>query len=219
MNGAQDLGGQMGFGPVAPEVDEPIFHEPWERRALGLVLAANGMGHWPGDESRHTRECLHPADYLASSYYEIWIKALEKLLQRHGFVSAAELDCGVMLAPAPKPNRVLLASMVPGVLAKGAAYDRHLESAPLFKTGDAVRTVLIHPSGHTRLPRYARDKPGRIETVRGAFVFPDSNAHGQGEAPQWLYTVVFEGRALWGKQADPTLSVSVDAFESYLESA
>ncbi len=25
MNGPQDLGGQMGFGPVAPEKDEPLF--------------------------------------------------------------------------------------------------------------------------------------------------------------------------------------------------
>ncbi|TIV38086.1 MAG: nitrile hydratase subunit beta, partial [Mesorhizobium sp.] len=31
MNGPQDLGGQMGFGPVAPEKDEPYFHAAWER--------------------------------------------------------------------------------------------------------------------------------------------------------------------------------------------
>ena len=29
MNGPQDLGGQMGFGPIAPEKDEPIFHGEW----------------------------------------------------------------------------------------------------------------------------------------------------------------------------------------------
>ncbi|TIM18145.1 MAG: nitrile hydratase subunit beta, partial [Mesorhizobium sp.] len=80
MNGPQDLGGQMGFGPVAPEKDEPYFHADWERRALGVTLCAGAMGAWNIDESRHARESLHPADYYASSYYEIWIKALETLL-------------------------------------------------------------------------------------------------------------------------------------------
>ena len=39
MNGAQDLGGMMGFGPVVPEPGEPVFHAAWERRVLGLTLA------------------------------------------------------------------------------------------------------------------------------------------------------------------------------------
>jgi hypothetical protein len=55
--------------------------------------------------------------------------------------------------------------------------------------------------------------------VRDGFVFPDSNAHGHGENPQWVYTVVFEGSEIWGEGADPTLAVSIDAWESYLEPA
>jgi nitrile hydratase subunit beta len=50
-------------------------------------------------------------------------------------------------------------------------------------------------------------------------MFPDSVAINLGENPQWLYTVVFEGRELWGADADPTLKVSIDAFEPYLEPA
>ena len=34
MNGAQDLGGMMGFGRIDREADEPWFHADWERRAL-----------------------------------------------------------------------------------------------------------------------------------------------------------------------------------------
>ncbi len=49
--------------------------------------------------------------------------------------------------------------------------------------------------------------------------FPTLNSLGKGENPQWLYTVRFDGPELWGKDADPTLSVSVDAWESYLERA
>ena len=65
MNGPQDLGGQMGFGPVAPEIGEPYFHAEWEKRALGVTLTAGAMGHWTIDESRHARESLHPADYYS----------------------------------------------------------------------------------------------------------------------------------------------------------
>ena len=94
MNGPHDLGGQMGLGPVAPEIDEPVFHAEWEKRALGLTLASGALGAWNIDESRHARENRHPVDYLSSSYYEIWIKGLERLLKRHGFVSERDLAEG-----------------------------------------------------------------------------------------------------------------------------
>ena len=58
-----------------------------------------------------------------------------------------------------------------------------------------------------------------VEAIRGCHVFPDSVALGSGEDPQWLYTVVFDGRELWGADADPTLKVSIEAFEPYLEPA
>jgi nitrile hydratase len=219
MNGPHDLGGQMGFGPVAPERDEPVFHADWEKRALGLTLCAGAMGHWTIDESRHARESLHPADYYASSYYEIWIKGLERLLQRHGVVTAAELSTGTVLAEGTKPKRVLMAVDVAAVLAKGGPCSRATDTSPSFRAGDRVRTVVINPTGHTRLPRYARGKTGTIEAVRGCHVFPDANAHGKGENPQWLYTVSFTGVELWGRDADPSLSVSIDAWEPYLERA
>ncbi|MBD0414773.1 nitrile hydratase subunit beta [Oryzicola mucosus] len=216
MNGPQDLGGQMGFGPIAPEADEPLFHAEWEKRALGLTLAAGAMGHWNIDESRHARECLHPADYYSSTYYEIWTKALEALLKRHGFVSDADLAAGDAVDGAVTPKRVLKPEQVAGMLQRGSPYDRPIASAPLFHAGHKVRTRNFHPTGHTRLPRYARGKVGTVEAVRGGFVFPDSHAHGQGENPQWIYTVVFTGSELWGEGADPTLLVSIDAWESYL---
>lgn len=219
MNGPHDLGGQMGFGPVAPEKDEPYFHAAWEKRALGVTLSAGGMGHWTIDESRHARESLHPADYYSSSYYEIWIKALEILLERHGFVSGDELKEGRALAAGTTPKRTLKAENVPAVLAKGGPCDRPVSDKPKFKAGDRVRTIHINPTGHTRLPRYARGKVGIIDAMREGYVFPDTNAHGQGELPQWVYTVLFDGNEIWGEGSDPTLTVSIDAWESYLEPA
>ena len=94
----------------------------------------------------------------------------------------------------------------------------HAEPAR-FAVGDHVLTRNIHPAGHTRLPRYGRGKRGVVERVHGAHVFPDTNAKSQGENPQWLYTVRFSARVLWGEEADPTVSVSIDAWESYLEPA
>jgi len=219
MNGPQDLGGQMGFGPVAPEAAEPVFHAEWEKRALGITLATGALGAWNLDESRHARESLHPAVYYNSSYYEIWIRALEVLLERHGFVTAEELAEARALSESAPPKRILKREDVAAALAKGGPCDRPVAAPARFKAGDRVRTRNFHPKGHTRLPRYARDKAGVVEAVRGSFVFPDTNAHGSGENPQWLYTVVFDGREIWGEAGDPSLSLSVDAWESYIEPA
>jgi nitrile hydratase len=50
-------------------------------------------------------------------------------------------------------------------------------------------------------------------------VFPDARAQGPDEDPQWLYAVRFDARQLWGPQADANSSVTIDAFEPYLEPA
>ncbi len=98
-------------------------------------------------------------------------------------------------------------------------YGRPTNVPASFKVGDRVQTKNIHPLGHTRLPRYARGKTGVVEQVRGCHVYPDTVAAGEGENPQWLYTVVFDGRELWGEDSDPSLTVSIEAFEPYLEPA
>ncbi|AIC28043.1 nitrile hydratase subunit beta [Rhizobium etli bv. mimosae str. IE4771] len=219
MNGPHDLGGQMGFGPVAPEKNEPCFHAEWEKRALGITLSCGAFGAWTIDESRHARENIPPADYLAASYYEIWIRGVETLLTRHGFATREELLSGHKLQDGTAPKRVLKAEMVLAVLAKGGPCDRPVDGEPRFAVGERVRTRNFNPATHTRLPRYARAKAGVIEAVQGSFVFPDDNAHGKGENPQWLYTVVFDGGEIWGEGADPSLTVSIDAWENYLERA
>ena len=217
MNGPHDLGGQMGFGPVVPEPNEPVFHVEWERRAIGMNLCSRAFRRWGIDESRHAQETLHPVDYLSSSYYEKWMKGLEVLLVRHGLLTTEELKQGRGLTGVLEPIQPLAASDVAAMLAKGSPYDRPITEPARFTAGQTVRTINDHPTGHTRLPRYARGKLGRIESVHGGFVFPDTNAHGKGEQPQRLYTVVFAGPELWGRSCDPTLTVSIDAWESYLE--
>ena len=217
MIGGQDLGGVMGFGPIAAEPDEPIFHAEWERRVLALSLAAGALRQWSIDASRHAREARSPADYLSSSYYELWLKGLEALLLAKGLLAAQELAAGRALTSPKAVGRALQANEVAAMLARGAPADRPLDELARVRVGDLVRTKSLYTTGHTRLPRYAFDKIGRVEAVRGGFVLPDSAAAGRGEAPECLYTIRFSGRELWGEVADESLSVSIDAWESYLD--
>lgn len=214
MNGAADLGGMMGFGPV---IDDGVqFHADWERRALALTLAMGAAGRWNIDASRHARESLPPAQYLSSSYYAIWVAALERLLVSSGLVASDELAQGRASTPGAEV-RAWDSADVARVIAAGSPYDRPTDAPARFAVGDAVRTRVMHPAGHTRLPRYARGVAGVVERVHGAHVLPDTHAHGAGEQPQWLYTVRIDGGALWGATAEPGLTVTIEAWEGYLE--
>jgi nitrile hydratase len=219
MNGAQDMGGMHGFGPVVPEPDEPPFHADWERRAFALTLAMAMPGGWNLDMSRAARESLPPAEYLSKSYYEIWIAGLERLMAERDLVSADEIAAGHALHPAKPVTRTLSPQDVANVLYRGAPTEREPSSPARFAAGACVRAKNMHPHTHTRLPRYVRGHVGVVEMLHGCHVFPDSHALGAGENPQWLYTVSFEARELWGADGDPAVRVSVDAWESYLEPA
>ena len=211
-----DLGGQAIHDRVVPEAEGELFHAPWERHALGLTLAMGATGMWNIDISRSARETL--PDYRSLSYYQIWIKGLEKLLTERQLVGTDELAAARLLHPARQVPHVLRAPDVASALKKGSSTQRRALTPARFAVGDRVRTRAGDVPHHTRLPRYARGKIGRIEQVRGVHVFADSNAQQLGEQPQWLYTVVFPGRELWGDASADGLSVSIDAWEPYLES-
>lgn len=216
MNGVHDMGGGQNFGPVVAEADEPCFHAPWERRAFALTLAMGGAGLWNLDQTRSARESLPPAQYLASSYYRIWLDGLSKLMLERGLVTREELREGRM-REAPVKTSVLTPDRVAAALARGAPTARPTGAAR-FAAGDAVRTREINPPTHTRLPRYCRGKRGAIVMLHGAHVFPDANASGGGEDPQWLYTVRFGGAELWGPHTSAA-AVHVDCWEPYLDMA
>lgn len=212
-----DLGGRDGFGRVLPEPEGELWHASWEPKALALTLAMGATGSWNIDASRSARETL--PDYAELSYYQIWLAALAKLMVERGLVSDEELaEARVQLAPRPLA-RVLRAADVPTVLARGSATERPATRAPRFAVGDRVRTRAGRVDHHTRLPGYAAGRVGIVERVHGTHVFADTNAQGLGEQPQWLYAVSFDGRELWGDAAQPGLSVSIDAWDDYLEPA
>jgi nitrile hydratase len=215
--GAHDLGGFAGYGPIAIEEHEPAFHGRWEARVLALTLAVAAWRKWSLDETRMTRERLPPDAYRSLTYYQIWLAALVTQMIDAGLITEDELISG-RPAPGPRSTPPLTAENVRPTLAKGSSTLRQNDREPAFKVGDRVTTLNYETIGHTRLPQYARGRTGVIERLHGNHVFPDTNAHGEGENPQPLYTVRFAATDLWwGKAADPRHSVRLDLFEDYLQ--
>jgi nitrile hydratase len=217
MNGIHDMGGMHGMGPIVHEKNEPVFHEVWEGRVYALSRALGAVRGWRS--TRHDIELLPPADYLRMSYYEKWFARIVDLVVKLNFVTPAELESGKPAPGSPKGIPPLTAEMVPAAVRRRGIVRRDVPVAPRFKVGQTVRARNINPTGHTRLPRYARGKRGTILKDHGVFVFPDTDVHQLGEKPQHEYTVRFDARELWGDQAPPRDAVHIDMWEDYLDRA
>ena len=219
MNGIHDMGGMQDMGAVRYEKEEPVFHERWESRVFAMFIAAGAWRKWNLDAFRHTREVLPPAEYLRLSYYEQWFLGLQDLLVRRGLVTAAEMASGEPAAGTAKATPPLTSEMIPATLPTRIHANRDVPLPARFAIGQRVRARNINPTGHTRLPRYARGKVGTIHLDHGVYVFPDTNAHFLGEQPQHVYSVRLMARELWGDQAPPRDSVYLDMWDDYLEPA
>ncbi len=216
MNTAHDLGGTQGFGPIPDTEHQALFHAEWEKRVLSLTLAMGACGLWNIDQSRAARENMPPPLYLNSSYFEIWYAGLCRLMLQRGLVSEAELQTGESHQEAKRLAHILKFDQVATALAKGSPTNRDSTAVPRFKVGDRVQTLVMNPNSHTRLPRYARGRPGIIHQWHGAHVYPDQSAQFEAapNAIQHLYTVEFNAVDLWG--LDTTASaVFVDCWEPY----
>ena len=181
--------------------------------------AMGATGIWNIDMSRHARELLAPPVYLAATYYQKWFLGLRNLLVERGFIDADEVKAGHALRPGKPLKRGPFGMKDVERVLNRAKFGRPTNTEPKFKLGDKVRCKNINPATHTRLPRYVRGHVGIVELNHGTHVYPDSASIDGTENPQWLYTVVFESRELWGADADPTIKISIDAFEPYLDPA
>ena len=212
-----DIGGRPTRDPVVPEPEGDPFHAAWEARAMALTLAMGATGQWNIDMSRAARETL--PGYADLSYFQIWLAALERLLEARGLAQADEIAAGHASRPPLPIARTLQADDVGRVLARGSPTERPATRPARFAVGDRVRTQADRADHHTRLPGYARGHIGTVERVLGMHVYADAHAHGLGEDPQWLYTVVFAASDLWPGEGQPGATVSIDAWEPYLEAA
>jgi nitrile hydratase beta subunit len=223
VNSVHDMGGMHGLGPVEIEPDEPWFHHEWERRVLALTLAAGFLGEWNIDTTRHARERTPGVEYLASTYYEKWLWGLERLLVERSLVPQSELDGRRHDATTPVRRtghpRLLTAENVEPLLKKGGSARVNQTMPARFTPGDRVVARNINPTGHTRLPRYARGRAGVVDRDHGVFVFADSHAMGHGPQPQHLYSIRFAARELWGPEVSERDAVYVDLWEAHLDAA
>lgn len=213
------MGGMHGLGRIEYEWNEPVFHAPWEGRAFAMNLACSAWRKWSLDALRHQIELIPPSDYLRMSYYQKWFTAVTERLVASGLVTRDEVESGQPAPGSSKATPALTAAQVPSMLRSGALASRDVAVAPRFTAGQSVRTRNIHPTGHTRLPRYARDKQGTVDRDHGVYVFPDSTAHSLDENPQHVYSVRFAARELWGEQASPRDAVYLDLWDDYLDPA
>ncbi|MGI9370425.1 MAG: nitrile hydratase subunit beta [Ruegeria sp.] len=225
MTRLHDMGGRFGDGPVKPEAeDAPVFSEEWHARAFAIVQAAGSLRRWNIDVSRHARERLSPKDYAKFSYFERWISALADLLVENGVLTEDDLRGVQDDNEHPLASLVLKADAVAELLAKGSPADRQDGPAPVFSAGQAVRVRIPHDNtlvsgGHTRLPQYIAGAQGYVMRLHGNHVFPDSNAHKLGEAPEPLYAVRFHAREVWAHAEHPDDELVLDLWQSYLEPA
>jgi len=191
VDGVHDLGGMHGFGPVPIEADEPLFHEPWEGRVWRMLRTL--MANTTIDRVRYTIEQMPPDEYLASSYYERWLWALERLAGEQGLLDGDRRPPSVARPSPATPTW-----------------------AGRFRTGDQVRVRNSVTSGHTRVPRYLRLHVGRIERVACVWPNPgESAASGTYGESELVYTVAFDATELFDATADHILTA--DFAESDLE--
>lgn len=221
MDGIHDLGGMDGFGSVPYANPSETFHERWHGETYATLLATLGNGIAPIDRFRHSIERIPPDLYLSSPYYDRWVTALTRLYVESGLVDPGTFTERTRAIEAGDFDATEVGDSTPVDLSSYTWIREDPDTAPddpAFDLGDRVIVRNDHPTGHTRSPRYARRACGEIEADRGLEPFPDARAHGR-DVSRRLYRVVFEGRELWGDEADPELSVTLDLWEPYLRPA
>jgi nitrile hydratase subunit beta len=216
VDGVHDLGGMHGFGPVIRDpseraLDEPPFHEPWEARTFGLVVATSAKGLRTGS-TRPAIERIEPATYLASSYYGRWARGVEAALVAGGSLTSAEIDLRAGTVEAgPTRSRSTdpeLAAAIAGFLNRPTPTSGEPVAAA-FDVGDRVTVRRMAPDGHHRCPRYVRGATGTVERINGGWPHPDA------DTAEAVYQVRFDMRDLWGDDAEPG-SLYIDLWERYL---
>src|SRR5262245_61723188 len=211
-----------GFGKVERDDHEGRFGADWEPVVSAILAAGRRVGLFNIDEFRHAIERMPPDGYLTLTYFERWLDGITRLLVEKGVVDPAQLAARARFF-ADRPGAPAAAGLereaAPPATRTGERWPptREETTPPHFTVSERVVTRPFHPRGHTRLPRYARGKRGVIHRYHGVHVFPDTHAHGHGEAPQPLYSVRFEAGELWADAAEPRAPVYIDLWESYLE--
>lgn len=214
-SGVHDIGGLQGFGVIDSKDDETTFHAEWERRVFGMMITS---GHRM-ISMRPDIENIDPETYLKSSYYELWLIALETGLVDRGVISQEELTSRAVdfVEPASAPSRNDDPGLTDEVLKRRYSQrSKRYSGTPRFKPGDRVLVHSEQKARHTRVPRYVRGKLGLVQSVRGVYELIDLKVEGV-SVPEPVYSIRFDARELWGERKEGNGSVCIDLWDSYLE--
>ena len=214
MNGIHDMGGMQGLGELHYEETEPVFHDPWEGRVPAMMLALGVFGGF-----RVPIESIPAADYLRMSYYERWLVALNEQIVKYELATRTEIERGRPDPGSVKATTALTPAEARETLFRTSQSELEIEVTARFQVGDRVRGLNIHPTTHTRMPRYTRGKTGIVERDRGVFALPDNEVYDLDPKPQHVYLVRFMARELWGEEASALDSLYIDMWDDYLEPA
>ena len=207
MNGIHDMGGMQGLGEIGYQASEPMFHEPWEGRVFALIRAMQ-VG-----SLRPYIERIPATDYLRMSYYERWYTAFITRLIEQGVVTCAEVESGQADPASVQGTPAITPAVARELLFRTPREERDIALTPRFHVGDRVRGRNIHPTTHTRMPRYTRGRTGVVDHMRGVFNLPDRE-HGAGE-PKPQHGAHFSVRGQ--VQGEQCLKASMDPGEPEMQ--
>lgn len=219
-SGLADLGGADEWG-AAPVLDpnEPVFKEEWEGRAFAMSLLSMRLSGANLDAFRHAMNRLDYEHYFDDGYYGRWLYGAENLLMDSRIIApgtvearAANLAGGNIEEPeAPEPQK-------PDYVPTAAGSIRTIDTPQRFQIGQRVRAKVMKAPGHTRLQKYTQGHVGTVVIVEPAQVLPDTHAHFIAENAQWVYTVSFDSKELFGSSAEQ-FTLNTDLYEDYMEDA
>lgn len=214
MDGIHDLGGKQGYGPIPIGDESRVFKHEWETR----TWAMSRDGITPGitiDWFRHGLERMVPTDYLTFGYFNKWCANILMLLVDGEVVTMDE----ALKGHTDKQHAPAKAKSLNDVYAHNIKacidFEMPTTTPARFTIGDTITTKPTIRADHTRLPAYARNATGTIITHHGTHPLPDKGAKGLHEG-EHLYTVCFKATELWGDDASPNDTVTLELWDSYL---
>ena len=218
MNGVHDMGGMDGLRQGRGRSRTSRCSTPTGKRALALVRAMGAAGAFNIDTSRFYREALPPDDYLSSTYYKKWLPAWRTCWstrarrRRRG----QGRPCASGRA---KPPHAQLSPTRSSALWCAASPTRDQHRAALFRpaTACARRTSIPRRTRACRATCAAMSAwstRSRLPRVSG-FDSRSRRARTRNGSTRWCSTAPSCG----APDADPTVKISIDAFEPYLEPA
>lgn len=222
MDGIHDLGGRHGFGKVINDEQtnaggEIQFQEPYEARVRAMVTLMTPAPDWNIDWFRHCRELIDPADYLTRPYFDQWVQSYGAMLVNSGWATIDELSTGKSSQNISGVKPPVNAQQALDYVVTHRQFDSDVSAEPQFQLNDPVHTTTAVPTGHTRLPAYARGRSGTVIAHHGAHIFPDAMALNE-KRYEHLYTIEFKCDDLWPESKGSADTVTLDLWESYLES-